>query len=54
LTAAATQSITEDLQSQNDLEHLASSISTTEVVQQETENQGELDHKGQLILQKPH
>merc|ERR1719412_1385655 len=41
LTAAATQSITEDLQSQNDLEQLASSISTTEVVQQETENQDE-------------
>jgi len=40
LTAAATQSITEDLQSQNDLDQLASSIST-EVVEQAPNNQDE-------------
>jgi len=42
LTAAATQSITEDLQSQNDLDQLASSIST-EVVEQAPNNQGILN-----------
>ena len=50
LTAAATQSITDELQSQNDLETLTSTISGAQIVKADPDNQGllffYLSHQG--------